>query len=335
MKFLIAGYGSIGRRHLRNLKALGENDILLYRTQKSTLPDEEIVGIPTETDLAAALAHRPDAVIIANPTALHLDVAIPAAEMGCHILMEKPVSHSMERTGELKAALQKGGGKLLVGFQFRYHPGLHAVYRALSGNVIGKPLSVRVEWGEYLPGWHPWEDYRQSYSARADLGGGVALTLSHPLDYLRWLFGEVAGLWGFSGKVSGLELDVDDVAEIGLRFESGTIASVHLDYYHQPAVHRFEIACERGTIQWDNATGEMSQYSAGDCRMEIFTPPVDFERNTMFLDELRHFMAVMRGEELPRCTLDDGLKAQQIALAVQRASREARVLGAAEIFTAG
>ncbi len=78
MKFLIAGLGSIGRRHLRNLLALGERDILLYRTHHSSLPDDELAGFPVETDLEAALAHQPDAVIVSNPTALHLQVAIPA-----------------------------------------------------------------------------------------------------------------------------------------------------------------------------------------------------------------------------------------------------------------
>ncbi len=102
MKFLIVGFGSIGRRHLRNLQALGEHDILLYRTHHSTLPEDEIAGIPVETDLQAALAHKPDAVIIANPTALHLGVAIPAAEAGCALLIEKPISHDLAGTAELK-----------------------------------------------------------------------------------------------------------------------------------------------------------------------------------------------------------------------------------------
>ena len=89
MKFMIAGFGSIGRRHLRNLRTLGESDIILYRTRQSTLPEDEIKDLIVETDFQKALDHRPDAVIIANPTALHLNVAIPAAEQGCHLLIEK------------------------------------------------------------------------------------------------------------------------------------------------------------------------------------------------------------------------------------------------------
>ena len=117
MKFLIAGLGSIGRRHLRNLIALGEKDIVLLRSHRATLPDEDLAGYPVETDLAAALkSHKPEAVIVSNPTALHMDVAIPAAEAGCHILLEKPVSHSLEQLDELQKAAEKSGSKILVGF---------------------------------------------------------------------------------------------------------------------------------------------------------------------------------------------------------------------------
>ena len=125
MKFLVAGFGSAGRRHFRNLLALGEKDIVLLRSHHSTLPDDELADYPVETNIDEALEkHRPDAVIIANPTSLHLDVAIPAAQAGCHILLEKPVSDSLERLDLLQTAAEKSGSKILVGFQLRHHPTL-------------------------------------------------------------------------------------------------------------------------------------------------------------------------------------------------------------------
>jgi len=160
MKYLVAGLGSIGRRHLRNLLALGERDIIFYRSRLSTLPDDELAGFPVETNLGAGLAHRPDAVIVANPTALHLAVAIPAAEAGCHLFLEKPVSHSLERLDDLRTAVRRGGGRVLVGFQFRFHPTLQIAARLLAESAIGRPVAARAHWGEYLPNWHPWEDYR-------------------------------------------------------------------------------------------------------------------------------------------------------------------------------
>ncbi len=324
MKFLIAGYGSIGRRHLRNLLALGQKDVLLYRTHHSTLSDDELQDVVVETDLAAALAHQPDGVIIANPTALHLDVAIPAAQAGCHLLMEKPVSHSLERIHELESALESGGGQLLVGFQFRFHPGLQQVKRLLQDGSIGRPLSFRAQWSEYLPDWHPWEDYRRSYSARADLGGGVVFTLTHPIDYLCWLLGELESLWATTGQVSDLALDVEDVAEIGLQFASGVIGSVHLDYYQRPAIHRFEISGTAGLIQWNNADGSVRLYRASTDSWESFLLDSGFERNYLFMAEMQHFLAVMRGEVPPVCSLQDGKRVLEIALAVHRAARSGK-----------
>jgi predicted dehydrogenase len=328
MKFLIAGLGSIGRRHLRNLRTLGEEDFLLFRTGRSTLPDDELTGLPAETDLRRALEAKPQAVIVANPTALHLDVAIPAAEAGCHLLLEKPVSGSLDRLDELQAALQRGGGRALVGFQFRFHPGLQRLKQLLAEGAIGRVVSARATWGEYLPGWHPWEDYRKAYAARPDLGGGVVLTLCHPLDYLGWLLGEVESLWAFTGN-QGLGLQVEDTAEIGLRFASGALAGLHLDYLRRPPQHGLEIVGTLGTLAWDNADGAARLWQAledgrpGDWR--AFPPPEGFDRNHMFLDEMRHFLEVVRDGTEPACTLEDGIYALKLALAAGDAGRQGRV----------
>jgi predicted dehydrogenase len=326
MKFLIAGLGSIGRRHLRNLRALGEQDILLYRTHRATLPDDELAGLPVETDLRLALAHKPDAVIVANPTALHLDVAIPAAEAGCAILLEKPVSHSLERVDALVAAAQRSGSPILVGFQFRFHPTLQKARQLIAEGVLGRVLAARVHFGEYLPAWHPWEDYRQGYAARADLGGGVVLTQCHSLDYLPWLVGPVEVLWAFVGTLGGLGVDVDDAAEIGLRFVGGALGSVHLNMIQQPPGHRWEIVGTEGTLTWDNATGLLRRYAAATKAWEEYPAPPDFERNVMFLDEMRHFLAVARRETRPLCTLEDGLAALRLSLAALQSAAEARLI---------
>ena len=315
MKFLIAGFGSIGRRHLRNLRALGEQEIILYRTHQSTLPDDEISDLVVETDLEKALAHRPDAVIVANPTALHLEVAIPAARAGCHLFLEKPISHSLERVDELRAAVQQGGGQVLVGFQFRFHPGLQQVASLLEAGTLGRPLTAHAHWGEYLPNWHPWEDYRTSYSARPDLGGGPVLTLCHPFDYLRWLIGEVDGVFALTGRLGELEIGVEDTAEISLHFAGGALGSLHLDYNQQPPAHRLEIIGTQGTLRWDNADGTVRLYHAGAGTWETYQPPQGFERNEMFLAEMRHFREVACGNAGPLCSLEDGIRTLEIALA--------------------
>jgi predicted dehydrogenase len=327
MKFLIAGLGSIGRRHFRNLIALGEKDIVLLRSQRATLPDEELAGYPVETDLQVALEkHQPRAVIVANPTALHLDVALPAAQAGCHILLEKPVSNSLLKLDLLQKAAEKSGSKILVGFQFRYHPTLRKARKLIQSGALGRVLTVHAHWGEYLPNWHPWEDYRRSYAARADLGGGVIVTLTHPLDYLRFLLGEVESLWSFNGHLSPLDVDVEDAAEIGLKFSDGAIGGVHLNYFQRPPVHRLEVVGTTGTLRWDNADGVLHFHKmpAGfgawsaeppPAEVEQFNPPEGFERNHLFLEQMRQFVETARGESDPGCTLSDGIWALKLALA--------------------
>ena len=334
MKFLIAGLGSIGRRHMRNLIALGEKDIVLYRTRKATMPEEELAGFPQETDLQAALEkHKPDAVIVSNPTSLHLDVAIPAAEAGCSLLLEKPLSHSMDRIDELESALKKGGGRVVVGFQFRFHPGMMKAKQLISDGEIGRVISAHVHFGEYLPAWHPWEDYRQGYAARADMGGGVVLTQCHSLDYLPWLVGKVDSVWGFTAKLSDLEVDVEDTAKIGLRFENGALGSIHLDYNQQPPAHYFEVVGTKGSLQWNLADGATQIYRAershidnvgevegGEKAWEVYQPAPEFERNVLFMDEMKHFIAVARGEVESSCPLEDGINVQRLIGAVLASS---------------
>jgi predicted dehydrogenase len=341
MKYLIAGLGSIGRRHMRNLIALGEKDIVLLRTRKSTLPEDELAPFPQETDLQEALKkHKPDAVIIGNPTSMHLDVAIPAAEAGCAILLEKPISNSTERLDQLEVAVNQSGSKVLVAFQFRFHPGLMRAKQLLSDGELGRIISAHVHFGEYLPAWHPWEDYRKGYAARADMGGGVVLTQCHSLDYLPWLVGKVESAWGFTAKLSDLEVDVEDTAEIGLRFVNGALGSLHLDFNQQPPAHRFEIIGTKGSLKWDLSDGTTRIFRASPESLAISTGmgikaggewesyplPEGWERNVMFLEQMRHFVAIVRGEAEPSCTLDDGVRVMKLISAVHESQKSGSLI---------
>jgi predicted dehydrogenase len=234
--------------------------------------------------------------------------------MGCHLLLEKPISHSMARVDILQQAVKNGGSRVFVGYQFRFHPGLQKIEALLSDQSIGTPTSVRAHWGEYLPDWHPWENYRQGYSARSELGGGVTLTLSHPLDYLRWLLGEVESLWAFTGSQSGLGLNVEDTAEIGLKFCSGVIGSVHLNYIQQPPVHRLEIVGSDGTIRWDSSDEVVQVYQNKNNAWHVYPPYPGYSRNSLFIEEMKHFIQVVEGNCEPICSLQDGIRALDLAI---------------------
>jgi predicted dehydrogenase len=316
MKFVIAGLGSIGRRHLRNLLACGQREVLLLRSGRSTLPAGEIDGFPTVAELPAALDWRPDAVIVSNPTALHLEVAIPAAEAGCHLLIEKPVSDSMERLEALQRAVRARGSRVLVGFQFRFHPTLKEARSLIASGGLGRVTHARAHWGEYLPEWHPWEDYRDSYAARRDLGGGVLLTLCHPFDYLRWIFGEEEQASGLAWP--GLGLDVEAVVDAKVMFRSGVEAAVHLDYLQNPPEHYLEVDGEDGRLRWDGRSGSLDVSSLREENGRHHAAPAGFERNDMFLAEMRHFVDVVVGTAGPACTLEDGIRVQKVLESVRK-----------------
>jgi predicted dehydrogenase len=298
-----------------------EAEIVAYRARGDQI---EGLCIRACTDLDNALSKKPVAAFVCNPTSLHVPVAIAAARAGCHLFIEKPISHTREGIDELRALVCGRKLKTLIGFQFRFHPGLIAIKKLIDNRTIGQVTHVNVHWGEYLPNWHPWEDYRESYSACSDLGGGAVLTLCHPFDYLRWLMGEIGAVFALTGRQSGLEIDVEDSADILLEFESGAIGTVHLDYVQQPASHTLKIIGSAGTILWDNETGSAQCFRAGTQEWEKIDPPLGFERNALFISEVRHFLDCVAGRAEPLVSLDDGLRALEIALAVKKSAREAR-----------
>jgi predicted dehydrogenase len=270
-------------------------------------------GVETDS-LEEALSHRPAFAIISSPTALHIPVSLAAARAGCHLFIEKPVSHSLEGCEELLSAAKDGEVVTMVGCQFRFHPHLISLRKQLRNGRIGTALSARAEWGEYLPDWHPNEDHRLGYSARADLGGGAILTLIHPLDYLYWLFGAARQVHASARKIDCLETSVgDDLAEITIEFCSGVVGQVHLDYIQRPPVHTLTIIGDKGRVEWDCHPGTLRWTNAvGETETE--TEPAGFERNTMFIDEMKHFLECIEGLKPTRIPLGDGIAVLDLAL---------------------
>ena len=150
-----------------------------------------------------------------------------------------------------------------------------------------------------------------------------------------WLVGKVRSVWGFTGKLSDLEVDVEDTAEIGLRFESGALGNLHLDFNQQPPAHRFEVIGTKGTLKWDLSDGATRIYRASAESLSISTGreikaggeweayplPENWERNVMFLEQMKHFVAVVRGEAESACTLEDGVRVMKLISAVHKSQK--------------
>ena len=322
MKGLIVGLGSIGRRHARNWAALGLGPLAVCRQVGKPQPEALGVEAREYTSLPRALStEQPDIVLVTNPTSLHVETACQALRAGAHVLVEKPISHTLAGVGELLETANAAGKQLMVGYNLPFHPGLERLKTLANQHAIGNVVSARADYGEYLPDWHPWEDYRSGYSGRRDLGGGPVLTLSHPLHALCWLLGAPRRVTAVAAHASSLEIDTEDVADILLQLNTGQTATVHVDYLSRPPRRSIELIGEDGVLRWDYDQNRLLQYVPRTRQWRIEEGDPRFERNDMYMAELRHFVACVRGEiERPLVDGCQGAAVLAIALAARRAS---------------
>lgn len=319
LKALIVGYGSIGARHAENLKALGVGKIFFLRHSKNkNLPVGHFAS------LSVALRENPDFAVIANPTSLHLPVAARLAKEGIDLFIEKPLSNSTRGVSELMRIVKNKKLVTMIGYNFRFHPQLIQIKKLISSKVIDKILSGRVEAGQYLPDWHPGEDYTAGYAARKSLGGGVILTLIHEIDYLSWLIGKPKKVFCLADKVSNLKIDVEDAAEILIQYGNGAIGEVHLDYLQRVPRRNLEIIGEKGTILWDYFDGEIKVYK--NKKWNTYKLSKNFDRNQMFMDEMKHFLECVRNRKETMIPIAEGAKSLEIALAAKKSSSTGKVI---------
>ena len=246
MKVLVCGFGSIGRRHFTNAQPL-------LRDASYTIVEPVraawIEGPRFVANLADATGEF-DVALICSPTALHAEQIEALADRVRAFFIEKPLAHDRAALARIRHALEGRTVTTMVGCNYRFEHGLNLVHDMLAHDVVGKPLSVRAEFGQWLPSWRPTTDYRQGYAARRETGGGIILDRIHELDYVMWLMGAPTKVLAMSGRLSALEISTEDTAEMLLRFVSGAIGSVHVDYLQREYVCGLKLVCERGTIEW-------------------------------------------------------------------------------------
>jgi predicted dehydrogenase len=341
MRILIIGLGAIGQRHARNLRLLlGDRVELLALRQRGTgfalteslelemgVTPEDKLDMTVFRDLRRALATKPDGAVIANPSSMHLATARLVWEAGCALFIEKPLSHTWDGVPEFVSATRHALPPVLVGYQWRFHPLLARVQTLLEQLVFGRLIAVNAVYGEYMPDWHPYEDYRLSFAARRELGGGVLLTQIHDIDYLGWLVGWPRKVFSVGGHLSHLEIDVEDTASTLWNCHvHGRDIPVHLhqDYLQRPAVRLCEFLAEKGRIRCDLLAARLWTWDAdGKCTSDKEFG--SFHRNDMFMSEMKHFVACIEGRETPRVSPAEAAKSLAVALAALRSHASSQV----------
>jgi len=320
---LIVGYGSIGKRHLRLARMLlPDADIRVLRHRDcDSLPE---FANACYSSLEEAIRFAPQAAVIANPATFHLSTAQTLAQAGAHLLVEKPLSALPEGVPQLLETCRQQGTVLMTGYNLRFLDSLKYFRERLLGQVIGRVFSVRCEIGQYLPLWRQDSDYRLGVSARRALGGGAVLELSHEIDYLRWIFGEVEWVQASLSQQSNLEIDVEDSAHLILGFEPKgdgrqLIGTVNLDFIRHDTTRSCTAIGENGSLRWNGVTGVVDQFEVGaqEWRRIFCHLP---QRDDSYLAEWRHFLSCIDTGKTPLVSGEDGFEVLRIIDLVRRAS---------------
>lgn len=319
--YLVVGSGSIAKRHIGNLKKLfAPARVACVSASGRALSSGDVgEGVLILPSIAEALAELPIFAIIASPAPWHIEHSLQLLEAGVPVLIEKPIADSLQRLSGIQDQLIGYCSLIDVAYNLRYMSSAVKFKTLIDEGRVGALRSVSVDVGQYLPDWRPASDYRKNVSARRELGGGVLLELSHELDYLRWIFGRFETVYCSARNSGSLEIDVEDTVDALLVRADGLVANVHMDFLQRAPVRTCKVVGQAGTLAWDILNNRISLYTTRDEQAVLFEDLL-YDRNDMYLDQLRHFASVASGRAQPAVGIADALATLHLIDAMKRSA---------------
>ncbi len=329
---LIIGCGSIGERHLFNLKKLGIENIGIYDADdKKTNMLAKKYKVTKFKDLKSALDNSPDFSVICTPSTSHVNIAKKCTESGTHIFIEKPISNDLSGVSKLLAYADRKDLRIAIGYNMRFDESLNHVRKKLQTRQFGNLLSVLCEWGNNIRNWnHP--NYLNHYVLQK--GGGIIFDDSHEYDYLRWLLDdEVVSVYCKTQKLKNLKTETESLASIILEFKRGTVGTLIIDYVRAEYERRCHIIGEKGSIRWNFTRPSIikqnyrtsaqsmvtSRYVSGkNSQTVVFTN----ELNKTYLLEMKDFLNAIKNDRKPVVDGLEGLKTLKIGIAAHESARK-------------
>ncbi len=320
-KILIIGLGSIGQRHLRCLIDIGEKNIAAYRTNKGKLKVDSFSSdeIKIFYDLNQALDWNPTHVIISNPTSLHIKYLSILIKSKAKIFVEKPVVHDYyELTNNVNLLndliLHEGN----TGYNLRFHGLFIEITKLIKSSKFGRPFAAYFSVGHYLPYWHPYEDYRISYVSRKELGGGALRTLSHELDLAQYFFGSFTKVYAKVNKLSDLEIDTDDFADIIAENKGCERTVIHLNLLNPNVKRTGFIYFEEGMLEYNFVESkiEFTSYKTKETKI-IYSDKEDY--NLQYIRQMKNFLY---GTDVCGCTIKEGLEVDKIISLSEKSNKK-------------
>lgn len=324
-RFVVIGGGSIGKRHIRNLFANGVGHVAAVDPNPDRQAEAKTLGAEAYATFEEALSFKPTACVIASPNIFHADNLRACLTAGLHTLVEKPLAVTSDGLAEIVTEFKAKNLIGHVGSNFKFHPSFRRLKDCLPR--IGQIYSARAISGQYLPDWHPWEDYRQGYSANQSLGGGVLLD-THELLYMTWFLGPATAVNCMSGKVSDLEIDTEDLAQLTLRHEAGALSTIQADYLQRTYQRSSEFHGSDGFLKWDVNERTVRLFVKSEEKWTVWEEPRGYDANQMYMEQTRHFLDTITGEANGEflTPLSDGLAVLRLTEAAKLSQQEARTV---------
>jgi len=322
LQWSVVGAGSIGRRHLRNLRALGVPALTAIRRRLEPL-GEDLEDVRVSTMLPAAGDDRA-AAVICSPTACHAADAIAAVDAGYHVLIEKPLADTAKGAAAIREAATRRGRVVMVGSCLRFHPVLQQLRSLMASGELGETHWAATWCGQHLAEWRPARDLHDAYSARAADGGGVLLDLIHELDYMQWLWGAIRLTSARVGSGARLGIDAEETADLVMELPGGGVATCHLDYLARPATRGGRLAGEDGSARWDLLTPSLDVWTTSSASWLAQAMPAAWTPNQMYSDELTALADCVLGVADNASSAVDGERALVLALQARASGKAGR-----------
>lgn len=327
MRALIAGWGSIGRRHAECLRAVAPDcEIVVWRQQTADTPASRAAASGADQivfSAADALASAPDFAIIANPAPCHVPTASLLASHGIPMLIEKPLADTPAAVATLRKDCIQYRPMLMVGYVLRFHPSLITLRESLRSGAIGDVVNARLHVGQHLADWRPGTEWRQGVSAQRALGGGALLELSHEIDIALWLFGPALGVTAHIAPNTLPDIDVEDNADLQLDLPNGQTVDIHLDMLSRPAKRSVDVIGSTGRLHADLIAGTTELYRDVTGTWEALAQPPR-EHNDIYKRQLKHFLNSLQTAQPPAIGLDDGDAVLAVVEAARSSAAESR-----------
>jgi predicted dehydrogenase len=308
---VVVGLGNIALRHRRNLKLLFPEIFIIAVPASGKVTNQNIQFADQITsNLDEVLRDGVDLAIVASPAPFHASHTKPLLLAGIPTLIEKPVTSNSQDAYKLMKTYEETHTSVAVGYCLRYMPSSIKIKELLDQKIIGSIYNAFVDIGQYLPDWRPSKDYRDSVSAKISLGGGALLELSHEIDYIQWLLGSMKVHYAQLRSSSELNLEVEELVDLVLVSDIGTVCNVHLDLLQKKASRSCSFIGEKGRLDWDLLSNRITLHT-GEGSVVLFDE-TDWDSNQMHLSLLTDFLDLVAGRKNSSIDLEQATKTVEL-----------------------